>query len=158
MWPTRQSLLVRSCTLKRLPTMRDSTSLACRLHRFLRGHVRRVSNNPGSRAGNVLFSTSTLSPTLKSTLFYVIFALSLVGRPVGAKLFGHYGDKLGRPRVTNISMGGFAVVTLLIGLLPGYETSGMGSIVMLVLLRFIDGVFLWRRIYWRQSFGDGVCP
>ena len=88
------------------------------------------------------FQPATLSPALKSTLFYVVFALSLVGRPVGATLFGHYGDKLGRRRVAIISMGGFAVVTLLIGLLPGYESWGMGSIVILVLLRFVDGVFL----------------
>jgi MFS family permease len=88
------------------------------------------------------FQPATLSPALKSTMFYVVFALSLVGRPVGATLFGHYADKLGRRRVAIISMGGFAVVTLLIGLLPGYETWGMGSIVILVLLRFVDGIFL----------------
>ena len=88
------------------------------------------------------FQPASLSPALKSTLFYIVFALSLVGRPVGATLFGHYGDKLGRRRVAIISMGGFAVVTLLIGLLPGYETWGIGSIVLLVLLRFIDGIFL----------------
>jgi MFS family permease len=88
------------------------------------------------------FQPATLSPTLKSTLFYVVFALSLVGRPVGATLFGHYGDKLGRRWVAMISMGGFAVVTLLIGLLPGYETWGISSIVILVLLRFVDGIFL----------------
>jgi MFS family permease len=88
------------------------------------------------------FQPATLSPALKSTWFYIVFALSLVGRPVGATIFGHYGDKLGRRKVTIISMGGFAVVTLLIGLLPGYETWGIGSIVILTLLRFVDGIFL----------------
>jgi MFS family permease len=88
------------------------------------------------------FQPATLSPALKSTLFYSVFALSLVGRPVGATLFGHYGDKLGRRWVTIISMGGFAFVTLLIGLLPGYERWGIASIVILTLLRFVDGVFL----------------
>ena len=88
------------------------------------------------------FQPATLSPALKSTLFYVVFALSLVGRPVGAILFGHYGDKVGRRRVTIISMGGFALVTLLIGLLPGYEMWGVGSIAALTFLRFVDGVFL----------------
>jgi MFS family permease len=68
--------------------------------------------------------------------------LSLVGRPVGATLFGHYGDKLGRRKVAVISMGGFALVTLLIALLPGYERWGITSIVILTLLRFVDGVFL----------------
>lgn len=88
------------------------------------------------------FQPATLSPALQSTLFYIVFALSLVGRPVGATLFGHYGDKLGRRWVTIISMGGFAFVTLLIGLLPGYESWGIASIVILTLLRFVDGVFL----------------
>ncbi len=88
------------------------------------------------------FQPATLSPALKSTLFYIVFALSLVGRPVGATLFGHYGDKLGRRKVTIISMGGFAFVTVLIALLPGYETWGIASIVILTLLRFVDGVFL----------------
>ena len=88
------------------------------------------------------FEPATLSPGLKSTLFIVVFALSLVGRPVGATVFGHYGDKIGRRWVAMISMAGFSVVTLLIGLLPGYETWGMGSIVILVLLRFADGIFL----------------
>ncbi|MGA8160356.1 MAG: MFS transporter [Acidobacteriaceae bacterium] len=88
------------------------------------------------------FEPATLSPGMKSTLFIVVFALSLVGRPVGATVFGHYGDKIGRRWVAMISMGGFSVVTLLIGLLPGYETWGVGSIVSLVLLRFADGIFL----------------
>jgi MFS family permease len=88
------------------------------------------------------FQPADLSPALKSTLFYVVFALSLVGRPIGATLFGHYGDKLGRRKVAIISMCGFALVTLLIGLLPGYESWGVASIVLLVLLRFVDGVFL----------------
>lgn len=88
------------------------------------------------------FEPATLSPGMKSTLFIVVFAFSLVGRPVGATVFGHYGDKIGRRWVAMISMGGFSVVTLLIGLLPGYETWGMGSIVSLVLLRFADGIFL----------------
>ena len=39
-------------------------------------------------------------------------------------------------------MGGFALVTLLIGLLPGYESWGVASIVILTLLRFVDGIFL----------------
>jgi MFS family permease len=48
------------------------------------------------------FQPATLSPALKSTLFYIVFALSLVGRPVGATLFGHYGDELGRRKVAII--------------------------------------------------------
>jgi len=88
------------------------------------------------------FQPATLSPALQSTLFYGIFALSLVGRPIGAAFFGHYADKIGRRKVTIISIGGFAGVTLLIGLLPGYATWGIGSVAVLTLLRFVDGLFL----------------
>lgn len=88
------------------------------------------------------FQPETLSPALQSTLFYVVFALSLVGRPVGAALFGHYSDKVGRRKVTIISIAGFAAVTLLIGLLPGYRTWGLASVGILIFLRFVDGVFL----------------
>ncbi|HUB20736.1 MAG TPA: MFS transporter [Acidobacteriaceae bacterium] len=88
------------------------------------------------------FQPATLSPAVQSTLFYIVFALSLVGRPIGAAIFGHYSDRIGRRKVTMISMAGFAIVTLLIALLPGYQTWGFAGIVALVLLRFIDGFFL----------------
>jgi MFS family permease len=88
------------------------------------------------------FQPPTLSPALQSTLFYIVFALSLVGRPIGAALFGHYSDKIGRRRVTLISMAGFALVTLLIAFLPGYETWGFAGVALLIFLRFVDGVFL----------------
>ena len=88
------------------------------------------------------FQPATLSPALKSTLYFIVLALSLVGRPVGATLFGHYGDRFGRKKITLLSMGGFALVTLLIGLLPGYQTWGIGSIALLAFLRLVDGIFL----------------
>lgn len=88
------------------------------------------------------FQPATLSPALRTTLYYIVFALSLVGRPIGATIFGYYGDKFGRRKVTIVSMGGFTLVTLLIALLPGYETLGISSIALLIFLRFIDGVFL----------------
>jgi len=88
------------------------------------------------------FQPPTLSPALQSTLFYIVFALSLVGRPIGAALFGHYSDKLGRRQATLISMAGFAFVTFLIGFLPGYANWGLASIALLTLLRFIGGAFL----------------
>lgn len=88
------------------------------------------------------FQPASLSPAVQSTLFYTVFALSLVGRPIGATVFGHFCDKFGRRKVTMISMAGFAAVTLLIALLPGYETWGMSSLVALVSLRFVDGLFL----------------
>ncbi len=88
------------------------------------------------------FEPTSLSPTFKVTLYYIVFSLSLVGRPVGSFIFGHFGDKIGRRKVTIIAMGGFGLVTVAIGLLPGYRTWGIASILILTVLRFVDGVFL----------------
>jgi MFS family permease len=51
----------------------------------------------------------------------VVFAITLIGRPLGALIFGYFGDSLGRRQTTLISVVGFSVVTLLIALLQGYE-------------------------------------
>ncbi|WP_382304273.1 MFS transporter [Herbiconiux sp. UC225_62] len=72
-----------------------------------------------------------------------ILAVTLFGRPIGAILFGHLADRLGRKRVGAISMYGFGITTLLIACLPGAEQiGGIAAITLLLVLRFIDGIFL----------------
>ncbi len=71
-----------------------------------------------------------------------IFAATLIGRPLGAFIFGSLSDKYGRRRITVTSITGFGLVTLLIGLLPGYKQIGILAVILLISLRFIDGVFL----------------
>src|SRR6516164_10552512 len=66
------------------------------------------------------FIPAGLSGTTQATIFYVVFAVTLIGRPLGALIFGYFGDLLGRRKTTLVSVGGFAVVTSLIALLPGY--------------------------------------
>ncbi|MBO0704356.1 MAG: MFS transporter, partial [Candidatus Dormibacteraeota bacterium] len=88
------------------------------------------------------FEPKGLSPALAATFGFLIFAVTLVGRPIGAFIFGHFGDSIGRKRTTIIAVGGFAVVTFIIGLLPGYQTWGIGALVALTALRLIDGVFM----------------
>ncbi|MDV7243371.1 MULTISPECIES: MFS transporter [Rhodococcus] len=90
----------------------------------------------------IYFQPADLSPAMKSTIYFMTFAATLLGRPIGALLFGSMADRLGRRRITMISVAGFSVCTLLIAFLPGYQTVGMWSIVLLVGLRFIDGIFL----------------
>jgi MFS family permease len=71
------------------------------------------------------------------------FAATLLGRPLGAVIFGHFSDRIGRRRAGTISIFGFAVCTLLIGCLPGSQQIGAGlAITLLIALRFIDGIFL----------------
>ena len=88
------------------------------------------------------FEPSTMAATTKVTLVSVIFTVTLLARPVGGPIFGHLGDKIGRKRVTMICGAGFTVTTLVIACLPGYSTWGYGALVALIVLRFIDGVFL----------------
>jgi len=90
----------------------------------------------------VYFIPAGLSAAAKATIFSVIFAISLIGRPIGSMIFGHYGDRLGRRRVTLISVAGFAFATLLVAALPGYQAWGGASIAALLVLRLADGVFI----------------
>lgn len=70
-------------------------------------------------------------------------AVTLFGRPIGAFLFGHLSDRLGRKRVGAISIYGFGITTLLIACLPGAEqVGGVMAIALLLVLRFVDGIFL----------------
>jgi MFS family permease len=90
----------------------------------------------------VYFIPAGLSAPSKATIFSVVFAISLMGRPIGSLIFGHFGDRLGRRRITLISVAGFAVATLLVAVLPGYQAWGGASIGALLFLRFADGVFI----------------
>jgi MFS family permease len=78
----------------------------------------------------------------QAILASLVFITTLLGRPIGGLLFGMVADRLGRRAASIYSVTGFGVVTLLIALLPGYETIGIASYWLLVLLRFIDGIFL----------------
>ncbi len=88
------------------------------------------------------FTTSGASAVATATLGAAIFAASLLGRPIGAIIFGVMGDKIGRRRTTIIVAGGFTVCTGLIAVLPGYATIGVLAPILLVALRLLDGVFL----------------
>jgi len=90
----------------------------------------------------VYFVPANLSATSKATILAVVFAISLLGRPIGSVVFGHFGDRLGRRRITLISVGGFAVATLLAASLPGYRAWGRASIAALLILRLADGIFI----------------
>src|SRR5262249_20652483 len=71
-----------------------------------------------------------------------VFITTLLGRPLGALLFGRIADRVGRRAASILSVTGFGVATFLIALIPGYDSIGIASYWILVILRFIDGVFL----------------
>jgi len=88
------------------------------------------------------FQAKGVSASTASLLSAMVFVAALIGRPIGAAIFGHFSDKVGRRRIALISVGGFGVVTLIIALLPGYEQIGVGAVIALILLRLVDGILL----------------
>lgn len=88
------------------------------------------------------FVSPQMSASTTAIVSGSIFAATLLGRPVGAIIFGHLADTIGRRRSTIISVAGFGVGTLLIAFLPGYQQWGITAVVLFVVLRFVDGVFL----------------
>jgi len=88
------------------------------------------------------FQPPHLSGGMEAILASLVFITTLLGRPIGALMFGMVADRIGRRKASIYSVSGFGVVTLLIALLPGYESIGIVSYWLLVLLRFVDGIFL----------------
>ena len=90
----------------------------------------------------IYFVPPDLDTTTKAVISGTIFAATLLGRPVGSFIFGHFADSIGRKRTTIISVTGFGVITLLMALLPGYQQWGLAAVILLIVLRLVDGVFL----------------
>jgi MFS family permease len=88
------------------------------------------------------FEASDVSDVTAAIISGMIFAATLIGRPIGAIVFGHFGDRVGRRRMAIIAVTGFGFTTLAIAALPGYESLGLTAIVLLIVLRFVDGIFL----------------
>ncbi|MBB4683258.1 MFS transporter [Amycolatopsis jiangsuensis] len=88
------------------------------------------------------FQAANLSASTTALLSSLVFASTLIGRPLGAVIFGHFADTVGRKRTTLVAVGGFGVLTLATACLPGHETIGMWSVGLLIALRFVDGIFL----------------
>jgi len=82
-------------------------------------------------------------PATQALVFsYLAFGAGFPARVLGAFIFGHYGDKVGRKYsfIINILIVGFA--TFVTGLLPGYARLGIAAPILLVLLRIVQGIGL----------------
>lgn len=79
-------------------------------------------------------------PTASLIAAYGAFAAGFLMRPVGAVLFGHIGDRLGRKHALLLSVMMMAIPSLLIGLMPTFDQIGIAAGVILVILRMLQGV------------------
>jgi len=68
------------------------------------------------------------------------FAAGFVVRPLGALVFGHIGDIVGRKYTFLVTMGIMGLSTFCVGLLPGYDTIGIAAPIILILLRLLQGL------------------
>ena len=90
---------------------------------------------------NKLFFPS-FEPLVGTMLAFTTYAVGFVARPLGGVVFGHYGDKLGRKNVLVVTLLLMGIATFLIGVLPTHATIGVWAPILLVLLRFLQGIGL----------------
>ena len=69
-----------------------------------------------------------------------IYAVGFAARPVGAVIFGHYGDRIGRKATLIITLLLMGIATFLVAFVPTYAEAGIWGAVILTVLRFIQGV------------------
>ena len=79
-------------------------------------------------------------PFIGTLLSFSTYFVGFVARPMGAALFGHYGDRVGRKALLVITMMMMGVATVGIGLVPSYATIGIWGAVALTVLRLIQGL------------------
>ena len=82
-------------------------------------------------------NSDPLTGTLQA---FGIYAVGFVARPVGAAIFGHYGDRLGRKSALIATLMLMGVATFLVAFVPSYARIGIWGAVILTILRFVQGV------------------
>jgi MHS family shikimate/dehydroshikimate transporter-like MFS transporter len=82
----------------------------------------------------------TLDPLAGTLSAYGTFAVGFLARPLGGAVFGHYGDRVGRKQMLVWSLMIMGVATALIGVLPTYATIGVWAPILLVVVRFAQGI------------------
>lgn len=88
--------------------------------------------------GQLFFPSS--DPYAGTMLALSTFFVGFVARPIGALVFGHLGDRVGRKSTLIATLVLMGAGTALVGITPTYETAGIWGAVMLVILRVVQGV------------------
>ena len=71
---------------------------------------------------------------------FAVYAVGFAARPVGAAIFGHYGDRIGRKSTLIATLMLMGIATFLVSLVPTYESIGIWGAVILTFLRFVQGI------------------
>lgn len=81
-----------------------------------------------------------VSPLAGTLASFATFGIGFIARPVGGIVMGHYGDRIGRKAMLVTSLLMMGAATFLIGVLPTYASIGIAAPILLVLLRFVQGI------------------
>jgi MFS family permease len=81
-------------------------------------------------------------PLVGTLQAFGIYAVGFVARPVGAAIFGHFGDRIGRKATLIVTLMLMGLSTFFVALVPSYAAIGIWGAVILTILRFIQGVGL----------------
>jgi MFS family permease len=69
-----------------------------------------------------------------------VFFIGFVGRPIGAAIFGHYGDRIGRKATLIVTLLVTGLATFAVGLVPGYDSIGIWGAILLTFIRLVQGI------------------
>jgi MFS family permease len=79
-------------------------------------------------------------PLIGTMQAYAVFFVGFIARPVGAFIFGHYGDRIGRKAALIATLLLTGLATFAVALVPSYEQIGIWGAIIMIILRFIQGV------------------
>ena len=79
-------------------------------------------------------------PLVGTLQAFAIYAVGFVARPIGAAIFGHYGDRLGRKAALIATLLLMGIATFLVAFVPTYAEIGIWGAIILTILRFVQGV------------------
>jgi MFS family permease len=88
--------------------------------------------------GKLFFPNS--NPLMGVLQAFAIYTVGFIARPIGAFIFGHYGDRIGRKAALIATLLITGLATFAVGFVPTYATAGIWGAVILTVIRFIQGV------------------
>jgi MFS family permease len=92
----------------------------------------------GPAFGKLFFPGS--SPLIGVLQAFGVFFVGFVGRPIGAAIFGHWGDRIGRKATLIATLLVSGIATVAVGLVPTYASIGVWGAVLLTIIRLIQGI------------------
>jgi MFS transporter, MHS family, proline/betaine transporter len=106
--------------------------------------------------GALFFPSSV--PTLSLAAVYASFAVTLLMRPVGSAIFGHYADVHGRKNAMLVAIVGVGISTAAFGLLPTIVQAGFIAPVLFLILRLVQGIFVGGVVASTHTIGTESVP